>query len=232
MKETVSAEIDGKTVKIYRAAGDALPVVYTNDYIESGAAVRRRCAELGCPPFHLVTVSGIDWDQDMSPWPSAPVVASDDHFTGGARAYLGWLLEKVVPCAENELGLKNPVSYIAGYSMAGLFALWSLYETAFFSGAVCASGSLWYPGFRDFALRRDFRGTPAGVYLSLGDRESAVENPALQQTEEVFRTLARHLADSGTPSVFEQNPGNHYRDADIRLAKGCRWLLSQGRTGA
>jgi predicted alpha/beta superfamily hydrolase len=226
MSETVSTELDGRVIRLYRGSGENLPVLYSNDYAESGDAVLRRCRELKCPPFHLVFVSNVGWDQNMSPWPSGPVVAKDDHFEGNAPAYLNWLLKTVIPCAEETLELKNPLSYITGYSMAGLFALWSLYETDFFSGAVCASGSLWYPGFCDFALSHDFRRTPAGIYLSLGDRESAVRNPALQKTEAVFRTLNEHYLRHGLPSVFELNAGNHYRDADLRMAKGYTWLLS------
>ena len=227
MSEAISTEIDGKVVKLYRGGGEDLPVIYTNDYGESGAQVLQRCGELGCPPFHLVTVSKVGWDQNMSPWPSAPVVAKNDHFTGNAPEYLQWYLGNVVPFAEDALDLRSPVSYISGYSMAGLFALWSLYETDFFSGAVCASGSLWYPGFRDFALSHTFKRTPTGIYLSLGDRESVTKNPALQKTEDVFRTLCEHYRSGSLASVFELNPGNHYRDMDLRMAKGYCWLLSQ-----
>lgn len=227
MNGMICTEMDGKTVKLYRGAGDRLPVVYANDYAESGEAVRKRCVELGCPPFHLVTVSKVGWDRNLSPWPSEPVVAKNDQFQGNAPDYLQWFLENVIPYAEEKLELRNPVSYIAGYSMAGLFALWSLYKTDFFSGAVCASGSLWYPGFCNFACSHSFRRIPAGIYLSLGDRESAVKNPALQKTETVFRTLNGHYLDSGIPSVFEMNPGNHYRDMELRMAKGYRWILSR-----
>ena len=29
------------------------------------------------------------------------------------------------------------------------------------------------------------------------------------------------------PTVFESNPGNHFRDVDLRMAKGIAWLLAQ-----
>lgn len=232
MSKPIETELDGKVVKLYRGSGDNIPIIYSNDYAESGEAVLRQCDELGCPPFHLVTVSKVGWDSNMSPWPSKPVVAKTDHFDGNAPEYLKWFLGNVVPYAEGTLELEDPVSYIAGYSMAGLFALWSLYETDLFSGAVCASGSLWYPGFCDFALNNEFRRISVGVYLSVGDRESAVKNPTLQKTGSVFRTLEEHYKSRGVSSVFELNPGNHYRDVDLRMAKGYRWILSQCRTKA
>lgn len=225
MSEAVSREMDGKVIKIYHG-GEHVPVIYSNDYGESGAEVRQCCEKLGCPSFHLVTVSKVGWDSSMSPWPSEPVVAKNDHFTGNAPGYLKWFLENVIPYAEEALELKDPVSYLAGYSMAGLFALWSLYQTDYFSGAVCASGSLWYPGFCDFALNHKFRKTPSGIYLSLGDKESSVRNPAVQNTESIFRILDDHYRRNGIFSVFELNPGNHYRDMVLRMARGYRWILT------
>ena len=229
MGETVSTEKDGKRITLYRGSGEKLPVIYVNDYAESGELVKKRCEELGCPPFHLVTVSGIAWNQELSPWPAQPVVTKNDRFDGQAPAYLKWFLEQVIPYAEDHLELTDPVSYLAGYSMAGLFALWSLYETDYFQGAVCVSGSLWYPGFCDFALQHACRRVPDGIYLSLGDRESAARNPVLQKTEAVFQTLYKHYRNTGIAAIFELNPGNHYRDAELRIAKGYRWILSESK---
>ena len=105
MRDDVTAEIDKRIVKLYRGDGEALPVVYSNDYAESGEAVLGRCADLGCPPFHLVTVSKLGWDRNLSPWTSAPVVSKNDHFDGNAPEYLKWYLGNVVPFAEETLEL-------------------------------------------------------------------------------------------------------------------------------
>jgi len=69
------------------AAGNILRVIYSNDYAESGDAVQSRCEELGCPPFHLVTVSKAGWARNLPPWPSEPVAATNDHFDGNAPEY-------------------------------------------------------------------------------------------------------------------------------------------------
>jgi predicted alpha/beta superfamily hydrolase len=229
--EITHATLDGRAVTAYRAAGEGLPVVFSNDYAESGGAVLSRCSQLGCAPFDLVTISGFSWDQCLSPWPSEPVATKDDHFAGDAPAYLEWLLGSVVPWASDTLGETAAGSYVSGYSMAGLFALWSLYETDAFAGAVCASGSLWYPGFGDFATTHDLVASPQGVYLSLGDRESSVRNPALRVTESVFRLVRDSYERRGIPVTFELNPGNHFRDMDLRVAKGITWLLGTAAEG-
>ena len=121
----------------------------------------------------------------------------------------------------------SELSVLLCWRMEVLHAVFGLPETDFFSGAVCVSGSLWYPGFCEFALSHAFRRVPDGVYLSLGDRENISKNPALQKTEAVFRTLNEQYARGGLAAIFELNPGNHYRDTDLRMAKGIRWLLTR-----
>ena len=39
---------------------------------------------------------------------------------------------------------------IAGYSLAGLFALWAAWNSGYFRRVASVSGSLWYPGFTDY----------------------------------------------------------------------------------
>ena len=240
MADKTQTSIDGRTVTIYPVGAVdplAFPVVYSTDYKEAGEEILARCAELGCAPFNLVVVSDIEWDQLLSPWPHEPVVKKDDKFEGRSSEYLAWLLGTVVPCAEGALGGTPATSYVSGYSMAGLFAVWSLYQTDFFTGAICGSGSLWYPGMRDYALTHELAAMAQGgklaskglrgVYFSLGDRETKVKNPVLQTTEDVMHALVDRYTQLGIPCMFESNPGNHFRDVDLRMAKGLTWLLAQ-----
>jgi len=227
MIRPMEIKLDGKKIRIYRAEGENLPVIYANDDEESGEEVLKACTELSCPPFHLVTVSGMDWDESLSPWASALVVTKEDRFAGKGPEYLEWFLNKVMPYAEERLGGKPPVSVISGYSMAGLFALWAMYETDAFAACVCASGSLWFPGFEAFAKENEFAGKPEGIYLSLGDRESKTRHPVFRTTEGIFRNLYAHYTSAGIPAVFELNAGNHFQDVTVRMAKGYRWILER-----
>lgn len=229
MTEMQEIKTDDKILRIYPADAKNSPVVYSNDYEENGAGILMRCAELSCPAFSLVTISGLDWDADMSPWPSEPVVYKDDGFSGKGSSQLRWILDRAVPSVQKILQSDDHTSYIAGYSMAGLFALWSLYETGFFKGAACISGSLWYPGFDDFAFKNEPGSRLHGIYISIGDRESKGRNRILRKNETVCRRLAEYYNAKGIRSVFELNSGNHFTDVDIRTARGIKWLLEQGK---
>ncbi|MBQ3854124.1 MAG: hypothetical protein II778_05385, partial [Anaerovibrio sp.] len=114
---------------------------------------------------------------------------------------------------------------IAGYSLAGLFALYSLYRTDMFQGAVSASGSLWFPNFAEYVMDNPFAQKPEKVYLSLGNKEKNVKNKLMMQVENRTRAILNHYQQQGIDTVFELNPGNHFRDVDDRIAKGIVWIL-------
>lgn len=215
---------DGKTVKIYKADTANVPVVYTNDYRENGVEVLKLCEEVGCPRFHLVTVSGLDWDAELSPWERGRLVSDEDNFKGRAAEHLDFMLNAVMPYADAELG-GHGESFIAGYSLAGLFALWAMYNTAVFSAAACVSGSLWYPDFEEFAVKNSFKGSPNRLYISIGDRESRTKNQYLSKTEGICRTLAQFYTEKGINCAFELNKGNHFKNEPLRMAKGIAFIL-------
>ncbi len=224
MKEMEKTVIDGKQVALYRNGRDGVPVVYASMYAEAGEAVLRQCEKLGCGPFHLVSVTGLRWDEELSPWAHDPVVSADDHFTGEADRYARCLEEQVVPFIEERVGTP-PRRVIAGYSMGGLFALYAPYVTELFSDAVSASGSVWYPDFVPYVKAHSFLRKPDAIYLSLGDLESRTKNQYLSQTETCMRELRDAYQSDGIASILEMNPGNHYKDADLRLAKGIAWVM-------
>lgn len=224
MNEPIKTIIDGKEINIFQNENDDVPIVYVNMYMESGKAVLEQCEKLSCKPFHLVTITKLRWDEELSPWAHEPVVAKDDHFTGEAKQYMNFMKEKIIPFAENKVG--QPASrIIAGYSMGGLFALYAPYVTDLFSKAVSASGSVWYPEFVSYVKSHDFLKKPDKIYLSLGDQESRTKNPFLMQTENCTQELLSVYKNQGIESVFELNPGNHFRNTDYRLSKGIAWAL-------
>ena len=225
MTEPVKFEIDGKQIALFASETENAPVVYANMFSESGSEVLCECEKLGCKPFHFVSITGLRWDEELSPWAHAPVVSKDDNFTGEAEKYIRRLADVIIPRVEENI--KAPTfRVIAGYSMGGLFALYAPYITDLFSRAVSASGSVWYPGFVTFVQENDFLRKPDAVYLSLGDRESRTKNRFLCQTEDRTRELYSIYQSQAINSMFELNPGNHFKDAPHRLAKGIAWVLN------
>lgn len=79
-----------------------------------------------------------------------PLSKNADPCTGGADDYPRLLTEESIPSAEKE---SNGVSLwrgLAGHSLAGLFALYAIYQTDLFSGVGSVSGSLWFSGINEY----------------------------------------------------------------------------------
>lgn len=208
-------------------AGGPLPVIYLNVFRGDGSGVWEACRALGCPPFALVAIGGLDWNRDLSPWECEPVTRAGEPFAGGAADYLDVLLGEVVPQAEGELA--SPVAWrgIAGYSLAGLFALWSLWQTDAFSRAASVSGSLWFPGLVEYCARRPFVSRADAVYLSLGKKEHRTPNRLMRDVLARTRDVEALLRSRNVDVTFELNPGNHFSEPDARCARGIAWLLGR-----
>lgn len=218
-----------RTVTLYTAPGcpDRTPVVFLLTGDERGEAVWEETRKRTGRPFSLAVIPVEDWNRDLSPWTNPRIFKGGEDFGGGADDMLEELETRIVPAVRAALGPAAGEDLLAGYSLAGLCAVYALYRTAAFSGVVSASGSLWFPGFSRFAAEHEFAGTPRRVYLSLGDRESQTKNPVMAQVGECTTAFGDLLRDRGVESVFEWNPGNHFQDAELRLAKGIAWLVEK-----
>ena len=155
-------------------------------------------------------------------------MSKDDRFTGEADKYAKFLAEYILPRTKTASEPKNRI--LAGYSMAGLFALYAPYVTDKFNKLVSASGSTWYPGFVSFVSHSEFLKKPEAIYLSLGDLESKSKNEYLQETENNTRELYKIYEKRGIKCTFELNSGNHFQDALHRLAKGIAWAIEPNKT--
>lgn len=217
--------IAGKNINIFGAGDKAAPIVYLHTFQQEGSRVWEECRKMGTRRFVLVEIDGVDWNADMSPWPIEKLFAGDTACTGGAEAWLKVLTEQIIPEVEKDLNVTR--RYLAGYSLAGLFALWAAYNTDVFSGIISGSGSFWYPGITDYVSKKQMERPPKSIYFSLGDRESHVKNPLLATVEDNTRWLYDHYSRQGITSIFELNNGNHYMQSEWRVAKGIQWSLKQ-----
>ena len=217
--------IDGKEVTLYPAQESSSPLIVLNQFAGDGADVLEEVPKLTSKDFHLLCVSNINWNHDMSPWCCPPIMSQDTDYTGGADQYLALLLEKILPEGLNKLAGKPSHICIAGYSLAGLFALYALYRTEDFDRAASMSGSLWYPDFREYVESHEMKRRPDRLYLSLGDKEAKTRNPYMKTVRENTEAIAAYYKAAGLQVTWELNPGNHFRDAELRIAKGIAAIL-------
>lgn len=165
----------------------------------------------------LAAISGVDWNRELSPWSAPKAFRDGADFGGQGPVLLDVLTRQIIPLTEEHLRYVPEFRGIAGYSLAGLFALWAVYQTDLFDRAASISGSRWSDGFLDF-MRTN---TPKAklVYLSLGDREKEVKNPRLAAAEACTVQAVELLRAQGVSTVFEMNRGGHFRDIPVRIAR-------------
>ena len=178
-----------------------------------------------CPvkDFSLLAVKVDDWNHDLSPWTAPPVFGSTP-FGDGASHTLSVLIDDIIPSFSSDSSDRTDL-YIGGYSLAGLFALWATCNCARFKGVAAASPSAWFPGFLEYC-RANVPKTGA-IYLSLGDREEKTRNPVMATVGKAIGHLHDGFSEAGIPCTLEWNEGNHFRDPDLRMAKGFSWLLNR-----
>lgn len=219
-------ELAGKRVCVHAAASSAAPVVYMPVVASDGGEVLHCCEELGCPDFTLVAIGGLDWNRELSPWECDAITRDSEPFGGGAEAFLGELTESIMPRVEAELGLRPVWRGLAGYSLAGLFALWAATRCDLFSHVASVSGSLWFPGFTEYICEHPLSGELRAVYLSLGKKEHKTPNRMMRSVKDATGEVERILRERGLACIFELNPGNHFSEPDLRCARGILWLLT------
>ena len=220
-------EIGGKNISIFLSVNPGVPIIYLNTFSNEGQKVYETAQAAGYPPFTLVEISALDWNHDMVPWDSPPAFKHAEPCTGGADDYLRLLTEEIIPTTEKEITGVPSWRGIAGYSLAGLFALYAIYRTDLFSRVGSMSGSLWFPGMKEYIFSHEPKRRPDCMYFSLGDKESKTRNPVLRNVRQNTEEIQAFYQAKGIDTVFQLNPGNHYNHAAERSAVGLCWLLSR-----
>lgn len=214
-----------RKVTVYASDLSDRPIVYLNNFDDSGDKIFYLIKEKYHDDFSFVVINNLNWNNDMSPWSIPPIFKNDTPCTGGADLYLKILTEEIIPQVENKI-IKN-VSYraIAGYSLAGLFALYSLYKTDIFSRTASISGSLWYPNFKEFVFEKKMKKRPDLLYFSLGDTECRTKNPYLKTVQQNTEEIEKFYRGKGVNTFYKLNQGNHYNNANGRMADGILYIL-------
>ena len=173
-------------------------------------------------PFVLAAFQVFDWNLDLTPWHDDAIDRKAEVGTKTGET-LGYVTESLLPALEADYG-KLPV-ILGGYSLGGLFALWSSMQTDRFSAVAAASPSLWIKDWLDYA--KDWPVKAGKVYLSLGDQEEHVKNRLIARVGDSVRgeyeLLQTQLGRENCTLVW--NPGGHFQDGDKRLASAFSWCI-------
>ncbi|MBS6727934.1 MAG: alpha/beta hydrolase [Lachnospiraceae bacterium oral taxon 082] len=221
----VKFNIKDKEITLYKSADTNAPLIVFNTFEGDGKDVYKELQNMGCTSINLLVVGNIDWNHDMSPWYMPSIYSKEKSFSGGADGYLKLLIDEILPKAKELIEGEPEFTGIAGYSLAGLFAVYAMYKTDVFDRVACMSGSLWFSDFIEYCKRNEYKRLPDKIYFSLGDKEANTRNPVLKTVQDKTIELSEYFKSLGTEVIFELNPGNHFTYTIPRSAKGIRAIL-------
>ena len=177
--------------------------------------------------FSLVAFKIEAWNSELTPW-EMPLLRGKGNFGDGAAETLEFIKNELIPALSEYTNTENKeIKYIlGGYSLAGLFSLWSGYQTDIFEGIAAVSPSVWYKKWIEYVEAE--KPLSEKIYLSLGDTEEKTKHQILSKIGENIRKQHEILEKSeNVKTVLEWNEGNHFKNPDIRTAKGFLWVMNK-----
>lgn len=166
----------------------------------------------------IAVITGMDWNNDLTPWPAAGEPPGSPDFKGMAHDFLAALAGEVLSEIERRLGIPADVERtLAGVSLSGLFTLWQWIGNDTFRNIISLSGSFWYSGFVEWLKAQPLPAKPGRAYMLLGNQEASTNVKAFRPVQRDTEEIVSYLRGKGIDVNFELVPGNHYQYGEARL---------------
>ena len=217
-------EYEGKTIDVYPCSIADAPTIVLLSYEPEGGTIIRDLAPLG-KRFNLIEISGLRWEDELTPWKHPAVMKGGPSFGGNAFAFFRELEYVVLPRALKEAGVNPKSIAIAGYSLAGMAALYACSRAKAFDAALSISGSLWFDGFAEFVAETGVCDKLRYVYLSLGKKEPISKNSLLATVGTKTERLRDYYVSQEIKTDFVWNEGGHFDNETRRIEDAiCAYL--------
>ena len=221
-------KINNKIINIYYNKFSKAHLVILNSFNENGEKIFNLTHN---KEYILVTISNINWNSEMTPWKEKSVFKGEKDYEGKADRYILELEENIIPKIKdiiiNELKIEIISITLAGYSLAGLFSIYSIYKTNIFDNIISCSGSLWYPKFINYINSNSISRKPNIIYLSLGNKERNTKNIIMSKVEDNTTLIKEYFKSLGINVIYEINDGNHFQDVEKRISKAIDKVLEK-----
>lgn len=171
-------------------------------------------------------MTGMDWDNDLTPWPASGVPEGDPDFKGLAQNFFDELTQKIIPVLEASMNLRTDVERsLVGISLSGLFTLWQWPQSEFFHNIAMLSGSFWYEDFVEWILQQSFFGESGKCYMLIGEEEPRQRNAVFARVGDCTEQIAAYLRRQNVELTYEIVPGNHLQYPIERLNRAFTYLM-------
>lgn len=176
----------------------------------------------------IAVITGMDWNDDLTPWPATGVPTGSPDFKENAPGFLSTLLSEVIPGIEKRLNIGKDVERtLTGVSLSGLFTLWQWMGNDTFHNIISLSGSFWYEGFVKWLKAQHVPRKTGKAYFLLGNQEAKTKVKAFQPVQTDTEEIVGYLRQNGIDDCFELVPGNHYQYGEQRLNRAFSWMFGR-----
>lgn len=177
----------------------------------------------------IVVISGMDWDNDLTPWKAPGVPEGSPAFKGGAGEFFNRLTEIVIPSIEHSMDLDAaPERTLIGVSLSGLFALWQWPQSDFFRNIATLSGSFGYEDFVQWVSQQPFTDKTGLCFMLLGEAEPRSRNPIFATVGKCTGEIVDYLRRQGVRITYKTVEGNHYQYPLRRLDMALSHIYGSG----
>ena len=121
---------------------DDAPLIVIPSFKDNSLNLKKEIEKLTDKDFSLLTIYVSDWNNDLSPYVASSIFKGISDFKGNADSFLDYVLNLIKKVVLEEK-VKPIYKALIGYSMAGLFAVYTLFKTNEFLKVGSVSGSLW-----------------------------------------------------------------------------------------
>lgn len=219
-------KVNGTAVRIFLPDSSYDTLIYMP--VSDTGSLNGIIEKFEAPSFAAAAVVCDDWDSEMTPWPAPAAFKGRPDFGGKADTFLDRLYSEIFPAVEQITG-RPEFRGMAGYSLAGLFSLYSFYKREDLRLCGCVSGSVWYEGFEDWALERLPLAESGSIFFSLGNKEEKTRNVMMQHTGQMMRKIADHLnkEEDRFEASFRYTSGTHFDGYEDRMRECISWLTGE-----
>lgn len=199
------------------------PPLIVGHYLEDPDSLWQQLSKDDQHPCHLAAITGVS-ESEFLPYP-CPELGERFSSAQGLK-YYQTLTTVLIPALKAQLTVPVAAApIIAGYSLAGLFALWAAAQAdSPFERVISCSGSLWYPGVLE-AIALPPERALRSVYLSVGAKEKNSGPKMFREVERCTREAYERYQDCAKTLVL--NPGGHFTQVTERLYQGLSWTLQE-----
>ena len=174
----------------------------------------------------LIGIAPNDRLSEYTPWAEKAMRPGAPDFGGTMERYHCTLLTEILPDLEQNYHLDPARLAYGGFSLGGLAATMSLWQTDRFRAVFSLCGSFWYPGVPEYMVQHPLRNKNASVFLLNGKKEGSQHTNRLKNAacyaDQVHQLL---LKQANALTVLDDH--SHHEQVAERFQRALLWADKQ-----